>query len=75
MFIRLCLSHRIHDLVELGTSLTAAAAQAIRELAAIGGTGGLVAVASDGSVAVPFHAAGMYRAWRSQLGDAGIEVW
>ncbi len=45
-----------------GETLAAAADHVVmRDLLAVGGSGGLVAVAADGTVALPFNSAGMYR--------------
>ncbi len=45
-----------------GETLAAAADHVVmQDLLAVGGSGGLVAVAADGSVALPFNSAGMYR--------------
>ena len=63
-FIRLGVARRICDLVELtGLSLQAAADQVVQEeLTAIGGDGGIIAVAPDGQMAWSFNTSGMYRA-------------
>ena len=63
-FIRLTVARDICALVELkGMSLQAAADQVVqRELTALGGDGGVIAVAPDGQVAWSFNTSGMYRA-------------
>jgi beta-aspartyl-peptidase (threonine type) len=63
-FIRLALARTISAFVELvGLDLQAAVDRAIhRELAALGGEGGVIAVAPDGRVAWSFNTSGMYRA-------------
>lgn len=63
-FIRLGVAQRICALVELkGLSLQAAADQVIQgELTALGGEGGVIAVAPDGQMAWSFNTQGMYRA-------------
>ena len=63
-FIRLGVAHRICALVEhAGLSLQAAADQVIQdELTAMGGDGGIIAVAPDGQMAWSFNTEGMYRA-------------
>jgi YD repeat-containing protein len=61
-FIRAVLGHRLSCLIELkNLTLAAASRQALDELAAIGGTGGFVAVDRTGAVALPFNTPGMYR--------------
>jgi beta-aspartyl-peptidase (threonine type) len=63
-FIRLTVARSICALVELkGMKLQAAADQVIqKELTALGGDGGIIAVAPDGQMAWSFNTSGMYRA-------------
>ena len=63
-FIRLTVARSICALVELkGMSLQAAADQVIqKQLTAMGGDGGVIAVAPDGQMAWSFNTSGMYRA-------------
>jgi L-asparaginase / beta-aspartyl-peptidase len=63
-FIRLTIARQVCALVELkGLSLQAAADQVIQEdLTALGGDGGVIAVAPDGQIAWSFNSPGMYRA-------------
>jgi beta-aspartyl-peptidase (threonine type) len=63
-FIRLGLARQICALVELqGLSLQAAVDQLIqRDLTALGGQGGVIAVTPDGQMAWSFNTSGMYRA-------------
>ncbi|MES2895365.1 MAG: isoaspartyl peptidase/L-asparaginase [Pseudomonadota bacterium] len=63
-FIRLGVAHEIAALVEhKGLSLQAAADVVIQEkLTALGGDGGIIAVAPDGQVAWSYNTSGMYRA-------------
>jgi beta-aspartyl-peptidase (threonine type) len=63
-FIRLTVARRICDLVELkGMSLQAAADEVIqKELPALGGDGGIIAVDPEGHMAWSFNTSGMYRA-------------
>lgn len=63
-FIRLGVAHRICALVEYaGLELQAAADQVIQQdLTALGGVGGVIAVAPDGRMAWSFNTSGMYRA-------------
>ncbi|MDF0599370.1 isoaspartyl peptidase/L-asparaginase [Psychromarinibacter sp. C21-152] len=64
-FIRLCVAHEIDARMRLaGESLAQAAAHVVgHELAALNGSGGLVAVDAAGRVAAPFNCEGMYRGW------------
>jgi beta-aspartyl-peptidase (threonine type) len=63
-FIRLSVAHQICALVELkGLKLQAAVDEVIHgELTALGGQGGVIAVAPDGQMAWGFNTSGMYRA-------------
>jgi beta-aspartyl-peptidase (threonine type) len=63
-FIRLSVARTICALVEMkGLSLQAAADQVVqRDLTALGGEGGVIAVAPDGQMAWSFNTSGMYRA-------------
>jgi beta-aspartyl-peptidase (threonine type) len=63
-FIRLGLARQICALVELkGLSLQSAVDQLIqRDLTALGGQGGVIAVTPDGQMAWSFNTSGMYRA-------------
>lgn len=63
-FIRLTVAREICSLVEhKGLSLQAAADQVIqKDLTALGGDGGVIAVAPDGQMAWSFNTSGMYRA-------------
>ena len=62
--IRTALAHEIDALMRhAGLPLAAAAQRALDQLGPFG-TGGLIAVGADGSVAAPFTTAGMPRAWR-----------
>ena len=65
IFLRLCAAHEIDARMRLsGAPLEEAASDVVRaELFALGGSGGLVAVARDGSIATPFNSEGMYRGW------------
>jgi len=72
-FIRLSVARSICALVELkGLSLQAACDQVIQDdLTALGGDGGVIAVAPDGQVAWSFYISGMYRA-RVAQGEAMV---
>jgi beta-aspartyl-peptidase (threonine type) len=63
-FIRFGAAHEIAArLRHRGQSLTEAASEVVVELGRIGGSGGLVAVDRDGTVALPFSCSGMYRGY------------
>jgi L-asparaginase / beta-aspartyl-peptidase len=67
-FIRLTVAREICSLVEhKGMKLQAAADQVIqKQLTALGGDGGIIAVAPDGQMAWSFNTSGMYRARMSK---------
>jgi beta-aspartyl-peptidase (threonine type) len=67
-FIRLAVAREICALVEhKGMALQAAADEVVqKQLSAIGGDGGVIAVAPDGQIAWSFTTSGMYRAKMSQ---------
>ena len=67
-FIRLTVARDISALVELkGMSLQAAADEVVQNrLTALGGDGGVIAVAPDGQIAWSFNTSGMYRAQASE---------
>jgi beta-aspartyl-peptidase (threonine type) len=63
-FIRLTVAREICALVELkGMSLQVAADEVVqKQLAALGGDGGVIAIAPDGQMAWSYNTSGMYRA-------------
>jgi L-asparaginase / beta-aspartyl-peptidase len=69
-FIRYAVAHEIAARVaHAGLSLAEAADAVVGELGRIGGSGGVVAVGHDGTLALPFNCAGMYRGY---VKDDGI---
>ena len=64
-FIRLSVAHEIAARMRLaGLSLEEASGQVVNtDLTVIGGSGGLISVARDGTLALPFNCDGMYRGW------------
>lgn len=74
-FIRVGVAHTIALRMALaGESVQTAASAAITEVAALGGTGGVIALARDGSVAMPFNTPGMYRGLRFSDGRASVDI-
>ena len=72
-FIRYAVAHEVAARLRLaGHSLERAAADVVARLGAIGGSGGLVAVGRDGSLALPFNSIGMYRGFVT--GDGAIRT-
>lgn len=62
-FIRYAVGHELDARMRWGGQALTDAATALveQELAAVGGSGGLIAVAHDGSFCLPFNSVGMYR--------------
>jgi beta-aspartyl-peptidase (threonine type) len=65
-FIRAGVARHIGALVAAGSDLESAARRALAEVAALAGTGGLIAVERTGAVAMPFNSEAMPRGmWRA----------
>ena len=63
-FIRYAAAHEIAArIAHAGVTLAEAAGAVVAELGRIGGSGGVIAVGRDGSLALPFNCAGMYRGY------------
>jgi len=63
MFIRAAVAAQVAFRIRFGgETLDAAAAAALGEVRALGGEGGLIALARDGRIAMPYNSAGMKRA-------------
>lgn len=63
-FIRYGAAHEIDARIRWGKeTLEEAANSVVKDLAQIGGEGGLIAVNAQGEVCLPFNSEGMYRAW------------
>lgn len=63
-FIRYGAAHEIDARIRWGKeTLEEAANSVVKDLAQIGGEGGLIAVNAKGEVYLPFNSEGMYRAW------------
>jgi L-asparaginase / beta-aspartyl-peptidase len=76
-FIRLTVARTVCALVEMkGMSLQAAADQVIqKDLTALKGDGGVIAVAPDGQIAWSFNTSGMYRARLSETQPLQIGIY
>jgi beta-aspartyl-peptidase (threonine type) len=65
VFIRAGVARHLATLLQCGAGLGDASDEALGEVAALGGTGGLIAVDADGEVATPFSTGAMPRGvWR-----------
>jgi beta-aspartyl-peptidase (threonine type) len=74
-FIRFATAHEVAArLTHAGESLDAAAAAIIAQIAAAGGSGGLVAIDRNGAIALPFSTPGMYRGYARGDGVAHTAI-
>jgi L-asparaginase / beta-aspartyl-peptidase len=75
-FIRLAVAHDICARVAYrGDSLATAAGQVImKDVPALGGDGGVIAIDADGEIALPFNTSGMYRGWIRRDGSRGTAI-
>jgi L-asparaginase / beta-aspartyl-peptidase len=63
-FIRYAVAHEITArIAHAGLNLAEAAKTVVTELGRVGGSGGVIAVGRDGTLALPFNCAGMYRGY------------
>jgi L-asparaginase / beta-aspartyl-peptidase len=76
-YIRTAAAHSICARVGLlGQPLAEAAEQVInRDIPKLGGDGGAIALAADGSMAMPFNTDGMFRAWIGTDGVAHVAIY
>ena len=75
-FMRAVLAHTVSARMRyLDESLAAASRSALREVAKLGGTGGLVAVDAKGRIAMPFNTEGMYRGYVSTDGKQVVQIY
>lgn len=76
-FIRSVVAHDVHARMAYGGLSLEEACHAVvmDHLARIGGEGGLIAVGVDGSIALPFNSAGMYRAWIVEGERPHVAIW
>jgi beta-aspartyl-peptidase (threonine type) len=74
-FIRAVLAHNVSARMSyLGESLMVAARHALVDVAALGATGGLIAVDRRGRIALPFNTEGMYRAYVRSGGEFIVRI-
>lgn len=74
-FIRGVLAHNVSARMRyLGESLAMAARKALDEVAALGGSGGLIAVDQRGRIAMPFMTDGMYRGYVQGDGKFVVKI-
>ncbi len=75
-FIRWAVAHDVSARMRyLGETVGQAAQNVVAGLAAVGGSGGLIAVDAAGNVALPFNSQGMYRGTIGADGAAKTAIW
>ena len=76
-FIKGVVAYDVSCLMEYkGMSLKDAASEVInKRVLEIGGDGGLIAVDSDGNIAMPFNTEGMYRAYKTSKGKKEVSIY
>ncbi len=75
-FIRSVVGHDVSaQMAYRGASLAQAAAETLRRVGELGGTGGVIAIDHDGNVAMPFSTPGMYRGVHLSTGQPVIELY
>lgn len=75
-FIRLAVAHDICARVKYRGDALPDAAHAVidRDVPALGGDGGVIALDADGRIAMPFNTSGMYRGWIATDGTRGTAI-
>jgi beta-aspartyl-peptidase (threonine type) len=76
-FIRGVVAYDVSCLIEYkGFTLQQAADEAImNRIQQIGGDGGLIAVDANGNIAMPFNTEGMYRGYRTSIGENEVKIY
>ena len=76
-FIRLVMAKTVSDMMEFGkmTLKEATEEMIMKRLPALGGNGGLIAVDTEGNIAMPFNTAGMYRGYIKSDGIKTINIY
>lgn len=75
-FIRSVVAHDIAALIEYkGLTVQQAAKEVLQKVAALGGDGGVIAMDSNGDVAMEFNTAGMYRAHMNTQGELTVKIY
>jgi len=76
-FIRLVMAKSISDMMEYGKISLKQASDVLvmKQLPALGGDGGLIAVDKDGNIAMPFCTEGMYRGFVKEGGQATVKIY
>jgi beta-aspartyl-peptidase (threonine type) len=76
-YIRLVMAKTISDMMQYGKIPLAKAADemVMKQLPALGGDGGLIAVDKDGNIAMPFCTEGMYRGYVREDGKKTVKIY
>lgn len=75
-FMRGAVAHDVHARIRYGGNTIAVAAKAaLDDIQALGGSGGLIAIGADGTIAMPFNSPGMYRAWVDASGKVRAAIY
>jgi beta-aspartyl-peptidase (threonine type) len=75
-FIRATVAHDVSALIEYRRmSLKDAAQTILDKVAKLGGTGGLIAIDSQGNITLPFNTSGMYRGYVDPTGKFVVEIY
>ncbi|HLA58516.1 MAG TPA: isoaspartyl peptidase/L-asparaginase, partial [Puia sp.] len=76
-YIRLVMAKTISDMMQYGKIPLAKAADemVMKQLPALGGDGGLIAVDKDGNIAMPFCTEGMYRGYVREDGGKVVKIY
>ena len=75
-FIRAVATHEVSSLMKYkDRSLKEALDIVIKQVGDLGGSGGMVAIANDGSIAWSFNSAGMYRGYKKSTGENLVQFY
>lgn len=76
-FIRLVMAKSISDMMQYGKMTLKASSDemVMKQLPALGGDGGLIAVDKDGNIAMPFCTEGMYRGFVKEGGERTVKIY
>jgi beta-aspartyl-peptidase (threonine type) len=77
LFIRQVVAHQVHSMMKYGKhTLDAACEQTVmKDLVAIEGEGGLIAIDSQGNISMTFNSEGMYRGFRKSDGSGKVSIY
>lgn len=73
-FIRALFGHAVHAQLLAGRSLASACDTALADVRRYNGIGGCIAIGRDGTLAMPFNAGVLYRAWLDEQGRPTVAI-